>query len=124
MKTKKLTDKQQKFLDNLFGEAEGNPLRAMELAGYVSIRFHDLLEALHDEIIKKAEQYIAMHAPAAAMGLAGILLGTDDKPNTNARMEAARQILDRAGIVKKDKMDINIDSEKGIFIFPRKADDE
>jgi hypothetical protein len=118
---KNLTDKQQKFLDILFGEAEGDPQKAMELAGYVSSRFHDLLESLHDEIIHKAEQFIAMHAPAAAMGLTGILLGTDDKPNTNARMEAARQILDRAGIVKKDKMDINIDSEKGIFIFPAKA---
>ncbi len=117
---KSLTDKQQKFLDCLFGEAEGDPKIAMELAHYVSGNFHVLLESLHDEIIQRAEQYIAMHAPAAAMGLTGILLGTDDKPNTNARMEAARQILDRAGIVKKDKMDINIDSEKGIFIFPSK----
>jgi len=123
MQNKKLTDKQIKFLDCLFGEAEGDPQKAMERAGYVSTRFHDLLDSLHDEIIKKAEQFIAMHAPAAAMGLTGILLGTDDKPNTNARMEAARQILDRAGIVKKDKMDINIDSEKGIFIFPAKASD-
>ena len=120
MKTRALTDKQQKFLDILFGEAEGDPKIAMGLAGYTSTKFHDLLESLHDEIIKKAEQFIAMHAPAAAMGLTGILLGTDDKPNTNARMEAARQILDRAGIVKKDKIDLTVDSEKGIFIFPSK----
>ncbi len=120
---KNLTDKQTKFLDCLFGEAEGDPSKAMALAGYTTNRFHDLLESLHDEIIQKAEQFIAMHAPAAAMGLTGILLGTDDKPNTNARMEAARQILDRAGIVKKDKMDINIDSDKGIFIFPAKVSD-
>ena len=120
MKDRNLTVKQQVFLDCLFGEAEGDPQKAMALAGYVKISFHDLLASLHDEIIKKAEQFIAFHAPAAAMGLTGILLGTDDKPNTNARMEAARQILDRAGIVKKDKMDINIDSEKGIFIFPSK----
>lgn len=122
MRDRKLTVKQQVFLDCLFGEAEGNPKKAMELSGYVATTFHSLLESLHDEIIKKAEQFIAFHAPAAAMGLTGILLGTDDKPNTNARMEAARQILDRAGIVKKDKMDINIDSEKGIFIFPAKSD--
>ena len=123
MRDRKLTVKQQVFLDCLFGEAEGDPKKAMELSGYVGTTFHLLLESLHDEIIKKAEQFIAFHAPAAAMGLTGILLGTDDKPNTNARMEAARQILDRAGIVKKDKMDINIDSDKGIFIFPAKAND-
>ncbi len=120
MSYRKLTDKQVKFLDCLFGEAEGDPQKAMALAGYVRISFHDLLESLHDEIVKKAEQFIAFHAPAAAMGLTGILLGTDDKPNTNARMEAARQILDRAGIVKKDKIDLTVDSEKGIFIFPSK----
>ena len=120
MRDRKLTVKQEVFLNCLFGKAEGDPKKAMELSGYVGTTFHLLLESLHDEIIKKAEQFIAFHAPAAAMGLTGILLGTDDKPNTNARMEAARQILDRAGIVKKDKMDINIDSEKGIFIFPSK----
>ena len=120
MRDRNLTDKQIKFLDVLFGEAEGDPRKAMDLAGYVRVSFHDLLESLHDEIIKKAEQFIAFHAPAAAMNLTGILLGSDDKPNTNARMEAARQILDRAGIVKKDKMDITVDSDKGIFIFPSK----
>ena len=120
MKNRKLTVKQQVFLDVLFGEAEGDPKLAMELAGYQTTTFHALLESLHDEIIKNAEQFIAFHAPAAAMGLTSILLGQDDKPNTNARMEAARQILDRAGIVKKDKMDITVDSEKGIFIFPMK----
>lgn len=121
MKDRKLTAKQQLFLDILFAEAEGDPQEAMKLAGYIATNFHDLLESLHDEIIQKAEQFIAFHAPAAAMGLTGILLGKDDKPNTNARMEAARQILDRAGIVKKDKMDITIDSEKGIFVFPAKT---
>ena len=120
MKDRKLTAKQQLFLDILFAEAEGDPQEAMKLAGYIATNFHDLLASLHDEIIKKAEQFIAFHAPAAAMGLTGILLGKDDKPNTNARMEAARQILDRAGIVKKDKMDINIDSKTGIFVFPMK----
>lgn len=120
MKDRKLTNKQQKFLEVLFGEAEGNPQIAMDMAGYVRVSFHDLLSSLHDEIIKKAEQFIAFHAPAAAMGLTGILLGTDEKPNTNARMEAARQILDRAGIVKKDKMDINIDAGVTLFVLPPK----
>ena len=31
---KSLTDTQEKFLDALFGEAQGNPKRAGELAGY------------------------------------------------------------------------------------------
>ena len=31
---KSLTDSQEKFLDALFGEAKGNPMKAAELAGY------------------------------------------------------------------------------------------
>jgi len=29
-----MTEKQQKFLDALFGEAEGNPVKALKIAGY------------------------------------------------------------------------------------------
>ena len=32
--TKQLTEKQQAFLDALFGEAEGNPAKALKIAGY------------------------------------------------------------------------------------------
>ena len=120
MKDRTLTGKQQKFLDSLFGEAEGDPRVAIEMAGYTATSFVILLETLHDEIVTRAEKFIALHAPAAAMGLTSILLGQDSKPNTNARMEAARQILDRAGIVKKDKLDIRVEANEGIFIFPSK----
>ena len=120
MSERTLTGKQAKFLDCLFGEAEGDPKVAVEMAGYTATSFVMLLETLHDEIVIRAEKYIALHAPAAAMGLTRVLLGTDAMPNTNARMEAARQILDRAGIVKKDKLDIRVESDKGIFIFPAK----
>ena len=37
-------------------------------------------------------------------------------------MEAAKQILDRVGIVKKDKIDINAQVAHGIFILPAKDD--
>ena len=30
-----MTEKQQKFLDALFGEAEGNPVKALKIAGYL-----------------------------------------------------------------------------------------
>jgi hypothetical protein len=35
-------------------------------------------------------------------------------------MEAAKQILDRIGIVKKDQLDINMKALHGIFILPAK----
>jgi len=35
-------------------------------------------------------------------------------------MEAAKQILDRIGIVKKDQLDINMNLKHGMFILPAK----
>ena len=43
-------------------------------------------------------------------------------PGVNIRMEAAKQILDRIGLVKKDKIDINAQVAHGIFILPPKDD--
>ena len=43
-------------------------------------------------------------------------------PHANIRMEAAKQILDRIGIVKKDQIDINMKAMHGIFILPAKEE--
>jgi hypothetical protein len=37
-------------------------------------------------------------------------------------MEAAKQILDRIGVVKKDQIDINMKAMHGIFILPAKEE--
>ena len=41
-------------------------------------------------------------------------------PGANIRMEAAKQILDRTGLVKKEKIDITGKMAHGIFILPPK----
>jgi hypothetical protein len=41
-------------------------------------------------------------------------------PHASIRMEAAKQILDRIGIVKKDQLDINMNLKHGMFILPAK----
>jgi hypothetical protein len=41
-------------------------------------------------------------------------------PGANIRMEAAKQVLDRVGLVKKEKIDINAKVAHGIFILPPK----
>jgi len=59
---KNLTDTQEKFLDALFGEAQGNPKRAGELAGYSEHSYPKVLRNLKDEIVKRAENYLAIHS--------------------------------------------------------------
>ena len=41
-------------------------------------------------------------------------------PHANIRMEAAKQILDRIGIVKKEHIDVNVKALHGIFVLPAK----
>jgi len=41
-------------------------------------------------------------------------------PHANIRMEAAKQVLDRIGIAKKEKVDINVRAMHGLFILPAK----
>ena len=117
---KSLTDTQEKFLDVLFGEARGNPKKAGELAGYSEHSYPKVVRNLKQEIISRAENYLATHSAKAATKMVDMLDEDGTTPHANIRMEAAKQILDRIGIVRKDQIDINMKSLHGIFILPAK----
>ena len=115
-----LTDSQEKFLDALFGEARGNPKKAGELAGYSEHSYPKVLRNLKQEIVSRAENYLATHSAKAATKMVDMLEEDGTTPHANIRLEAAKQILDRIGIVKKDQIDINMKAMHGIFILPAK----
>ena len=98
-----LTEKQETFLTALFGEARGNPKAAGDIAGYAD--YLQPLRALKDEIITRAEEQLAAFAPRASMGMINALDEDGSLPGANIRMEAAKQILDRVGLSKKEKLD-------------------
>jgi ABC-type branched-subunit amino acid transport system substrate-binding protein len=116
---RQLTDKQQKFLEVLFDEANGDVVTAKKLAGYgESTSTTSIVEALKDEIADKTRTWFARTAPKAAMAMANALvdpteLGIRDK------MAAAKDLLDRAGLGKVDKIDVG-SSTGGVFILPSK----
>ena len=121
---KSLTDTQEKFLDALFGEAQGNPKLAGELAGYSEHSYPKVLRNLKDEIVKRAENYLAIHSAKAATKMVNMLEEDGTTPHASIRMEAAKQILDRIGIVKKDQLDVNMNLKHGMFILPAKDEPE
>jgi len=114
-----LTEKQQKFLDVLFDEAGGDVVQAKRLAGYgEQSSTTAIVESLKDEIGDRTRSYFARTAPKAAMAMVGALydpteLGIRDK------MSAAKDLLDRAGLGKVDKIDVG-SSTGGVFILPSK----
>ena len=115
-----LTESQEKFLDALFGEAKGDPRKAGELAGYSEHSYPKVLRNLKQEIVSRAENYLATHSAKAATKIVDMLEEDGTTPHANIRMEAAKQILDRIGVVKKDQLDINMKAMHGIFILPAK----
>jgi hypothetical protein len=121
---KSLTNTQEKFLNALFGEAKGDPKKAGELAGYSSHSYPKVLRNLKQEIVSRAENYLAVHSARAATKMVNMLDEDGTTPHANIRLEAAKQILDRIGIVKKDQLDINMKAVHGIFILPAKETPE
>ncbi len=119
-KVKQLTEQQQTFLSALFGEAHGNPKIAGEIAGYSEHSYPKVVKSLKDEIIQRAEEVMASYSPKATMGLVKALDEDGSVPGASIRVEAAKQILDRVGITKKEKLDVNLKSLSGVFILPPK----
>ena len=121
---KSLTESQEKFLDALFGEAQGNPRIAGELAGYSDHSYPKVLRNLKTEIVSRAENYLAVHSAKAATKMVQMLDEDGTTPHASIRMEAAKQILDRIGVVKKDQLDVNMNLKHGMFILPAKNEPE
>ena len=116
---RQLTEKQIKFLDVLFDEAGGDVVTAKKLAGYSEGSSTSVIvESIKDEIADKTRTWFARTAPKAAMAMTQALydpteLGIRDK------MTAAKDLLDRAGLGKVDKIYVG-SSSGGVFILPSK----
>ena len=95
----------------------------MKMAGYSSTaNTSDLLKSLKDEITEGASNMLAANSPKAAFGLIGVL---DDPSTVGAKnaVAAAKEVLDRAGLVKKEKVEVSSD-QGGLFILPPKKVDD
>ena len=116
---RQLTGKQQVFLDVLFDEAGGNMATAKKLAGYSETSSTtEIVKGLKEEILEATQMYMARNAPKAAMAMTGALydpteLGIRDK------MVAAKELLDRVGLVKTEKM--QVEASGGVMLMPPKA---
>lgn len=118
-KPKKLTEKQQLFLDNIIS-TNGDLSRAAELAGYSSGNYHQVLKSLKHEVIELASDVLARSAPSAAFKLIEVLDSNRPVPQANMKLKAAETILDRVGLGKTDRLDVNHNVSGGIFILPEK----
>lgn len=119
-KNRNLTEKQEKFLDALSGEAQGDIKAALQVAGYEDTSYYAVVKSLRQEIIDTANTILAHSAPKAAKKLVEVLESDEPIPQVNAKLQAAQTLLDRVGIAKRDKLDVTHTAASGIFIIPAK----
>ena len=119
-RNKTLTEKQQKFLDCLIS-TNGDPKQAAALAGYSGSNHYQVIASLKDEIIDLATNVLANSAPEAAFKLVEIMNTNRPIAQIGNKLQAAQAILDRVGVVKKERLDVNHNVTGGVFILPAKA---
>ena len=115
---RKLTEKQENFLNNLV-ETKGDLKLSAELAGY-SGNHYQVIQALRQEIVDLASNVLAREAPRAAFKLIEVMSSADAMPQANIKLQAAQTILDRVGVSKTEKVDVNHNVTGVIFILPEK----
>ena len=117
--TRQLTEKQQKLLNVLFDEEGGNVTIAKKIAGYADTSSTtDIVKGLKDEILEATQMWMARNAPKAAMSMTGALLEPTEL-GIKEKMTAAKEILDRVGLVKTEKM--QVEATGGVMLMPPKA---
>ena len=116
---RQLTSKQQIFLNVLFDEAAGNVTLAKKIAGYSdSTSTSEIVKGLKEEIIEATQLYMARNAPQAAVAMAGALMDPTEL-GIRDKMSAAKELLDRTGLVKTEKM--QVEASGGVMLMPPKA---
>lgn len=121
VEVKEHTKKQLVFLDALFGEANGDIDEAKKIAEYsINYRNSELVNLLKDEILQRASMTLAFTTPKAVLSLINVM---EDpvQPAARERLTAIREILDRAGLAKKEDSTGNTNIENmNILILPEK----
>jgi phosphoribosylformylglycinamidine (FGAM) synthase-like enzyme len=113
-----LTEKQKSFLDNLVA-TEGDFKKAAELAGY-SGNHYQVLKSLKEEVVDLASDVLARSAPKAAFKLVEMIDSNKPIPQASQKLNAAQTILDRVGVAKTDRVQVDHNVQGGIFILPEK----
>jgi|TARA_R110000824_G_scaffold99975_2_gene237652 hypothetical protein len=116
---RELTDKQQSFLKHLV-ETQGDAKQAAQLAGYSS-PYHQIVKSLKSEILEITKEVLASSAPKAAFKLVEIMESNRPIVQASNKLAAATTLLDRVGVVKVDRVDVNHNVGGGIFLMPDKA---
>ena len=118
-KKKELTDKQKSFLSHLF-ETGGNINVALDKAGYSKTSRSMVLKTLSDEIIAAAKTEMAAHSVTAINRVVEGMNDVGEHPRAELRLKAAQTLLDRVGLGKQEKVEVEGKMLHGVVLMPAK----
>lgn len=124
MSKKQLTPKQQAFLDALFdsNQADGDLNEAKKLAGYdKTTKVGDVIAGLRDEILERARDSLIANTVNSTKELIGLVKNPNQLGGV-VKLNAIKELMDRAGLQKVEKSEVSVSGEGGIFILPAKSD--
>jgi len=117
------TSKQQAFLDALYANSTGDINQAMVSAGYQEgAGSTALVKSLKNEILEIANLILTRNAPKAANKLVNIMDSNTPIPQANQKLNAAQSLLDRVGLIKENRLQIDHNVTGGIFVMPAKEE--
>lgn len=117
-KKRELTERQQKFLNVLFDEANGDVVKAKLLAGYSEhSATTSIIATMKDEIMEATHMFMSRNAPKAAVAMVS---GVDDPTQLGIRdkLAASKELLDRVGLIKTEKL--QVEATGGVMLLPPK----
>ena len=118
---RKLTDKQERFLDELLSNG-GHVKNAVVAAGYKEQSRSWLTRSLRDEIIERTRSMLATNSVKAANRIIEGLDadGTIPLNQMDMRLKTAESVLDRVGLGKKQQLEVEGQVMHGIVMLPSK----
>jgi len=120
-KKQELTSQEIEFLDYLFdGDKPRHPDEAKVMAGYPQdYPWLKIIEKCNEALLKRYDDYLAVKS---AQGLVGLLdiIENPHEPGTSVKLKAITELLDRGGVVKKEKTETAVMAPNYVFLLPQK----
>lgn len=114
------TDRQRKMLEIFADQGFTDPRGAAELAGYPRTSSYQAVYNMKKDLVELSESILIEHAPEAARSISNLMMSDEIIPNATVKLNAAKDILDRIGLAKQDKVQHEHNVSGGIFILPAK----
>lgn len=112
-------ENQVKFFEYLIGNG-GNVASAAEAVGYSRQYAYHLAKEYSEYLLERVQAIMCLESVRAANTVVNTMSDDGSTPNAKLRLEAALQILDRAGITKQDRIKLDVEGGGGVFLLPAK----